>query len=126
MRVPVIAAMLIALSAPADAECLPSAKAVWSAHPASHATWRLRLLGHVGTKCWLAKGSTNLPASRVRQDRVVDSRRGTVHGEADRGTDGQTQPASGEVKASATDGSDQSPARVTAQETLVPTERAVT
>jgi hypothetical protein len=74
----------------------------------------------------LAKGSTNLPASRVRQDRVVDSRRGTVHGEADRGTDGQTQPASGEVKASATDGSDQSPARVTAQETLVPTERAVT
>ena len=29
-------------------ECLPSAKAVWAAHPGSHATWKSRKDG----KCW--------------------------------------------------------------------------
>jgi hypothetical protein len=119
MRLPLIAAVLIALSAPAHAECLPLAKAVRSAHRGSHATWRLRLPGHVGTKCWFAQGSTNLP--RVRQGRV-DSRRGTVHAEAGRETDGQTERASSEVKASTADGSDESPARLRSQETSVPTE----
>jgi hypothetical protein len=38
-------------------ECLSSASAVWAAHPGSHATWRLRLPGHEGTKCWFASSS---------------------------------------------------------------------
>jgi hypothetical protein len=38
----------------ARAECLSSANAVWAAHPGSHATWRLRLPGHEGVKCWFA------------------------------------------------------------------------
>jgi hypothetical protein len=28
-----------------------------AAHPGSHATWRLRLPGHQGTKCWFARAS---------------------------------------------------------------------
>src|SRR5258706_14207205 len=54
MRVVFIAAMLAALSVPARSECLRSADAVWAAHRGSHATWRLRLPGHEGTKCWFA------------------------------------------------------------------------
>jgi hypothetical protein len=38
-------------------ECLPSASAVWTAHPGLHATWRLRLPGHEGEKCWFASSS---------------------------------------------------------------------
>jgi hypothetical protein len=49
--------MLVALSLPTHGECLPSAKAVWSAHPGSHATWRLQLPGHIGEKCWFASSS---------------------------------------------------------------------
>src|SRR5258707_2884240 len=101
--------MLVALSVPARSECLPSAEAVWNAHPGSHATWRLQLPGHEGTKCWLANSSTNLPAPRVRQDRAVDSPRGTVDGEADRRSDGQTKRASRQGKASAADRPDGNP-----------------
>src|SRR6266436_74486 len=75
MRVLLIAAMLAALSVPARSECLSSAEAVWNAHPGSHATWRLRLPGREGTKCWFARGSTNQQVPRIRQ--VVDSPRGT-------------------------------------------------
>jgi hypothetical protein len=103
MRVPLIAAMLVALSVPARSECLPTAEAVWNAHPGSHATWRLRLPGHEGTKCWFPKGSTNPQAPRIRQ--VVDSPRET---EADQRTDGQTKGASSDVKASAAAGPDES------------------
>lgn len=41
---------------PAYAECFASANAVWAAHPGAHATWRLRLPGHEGVKCWFATG----------------------------------------------------------------------
>jgi len=118
MRVPLIAAMLAALSIPARSECLPSAEAVWDVHPGSHATWRLRLPGHEGERCWLARGSTNLQPPRIRQ--VADSPRGT---EAERRTDGQTKRPSSQVKASAAARPDESPARLKSQETLTPTER---
>ncbi len=68
MRVPLILAAFIATASSANAvECLPSASAVWSAHPGSHATWRLRLPGHEGTKCWYSGSGrkvTNADASR--------------------------------------------------------------
>jgi hypothetical protein len=63
MRVPVVLTASIALLScfgkysTALAECLPTAEAVWHAHPGSHATWRLRLPGHEGTKCWYASSS---------------------------------------------------------------------
>jgi hypothetical protein len=105
MRVPLIAAMLAALSVPARSECLRSAEAVWSAHPGSHATWRMRLPGHEGTKCWFARGSTNLQAPRIRQERDVEPR-----------TDGQTKRPSGQT--SATDRPDERPVRAESQDTL--------
>ena len=108
------AAAFVAVASTAHAECLSSASAVWSANPGSHATWRLRLPGHEGTKCWFANSSTNLSAPRVRQDGVVDSRRGT---EAAPRTDGLSP-----TKGSAADG-DESPARSKSQETLAPSER---
>ncbi len=123
VRALALAAFIATASPGHAAECLSSASAVWNAHPGSHATWRLQLPGHDGTKCWFAKSSTNLPTPRVRQDGVVDSRRGTVDGEADRRTDGQTKPASSQVKASAADGPDEGPARLKSQETLARTER---
>jgi hypothetical protein len=120
MRVPTIAAMLVALSLPARSECLSSAEAVWNAHPGSHATWRLRLPGYEGVKCWFAKGSTNLQAPRVRPDLFVDSPRGK---EPDRQTDGQAKRESSQVKASAADVPDETPARSESQQTLAPAER---
>src|SRR5229473_3487421 len=110
MRVLLIAAMLAALSVPARSECLPSAEAVWNAHPGSHATWRLRLPGHEGTKCWFARGSTNQPAPRIRPKREAGPR-----------TDGQTKPPSG--RASAADRADERPARFESQETVPPHKR---
>ena len=74
-------------------ECLSSASAVWAAHPGSHASWRLRLPGHEGTKCWFASssegkgthaeakavheiGDTALPVPRPRsQDTLADTER---------------------------------------------------
>jgi hypothetical protein len=56
MRLAIITASLVALSVPAHAECLPSAKAVWSAHPGSYPKWRLRVPGHEGQQCWYAAG----------------------------------------------------------------------
>jgi hypothetical protein len=47
---------------------------------------------------------------------------GPLAEEAGRETDGQTERASSEVKASTADGSDESPARLRSQETSVPTE----
>ena len=115
MRVPLIFAAFIGMASTAHAvECLSSANAVWNAHPGSHATWRLRLPGHEGTKCWFANSSTNLSAPHVRQDGVVDSRRGT---EAAPRTDGLSP-----TKGSAADG-DERPARSKSQETLAPSER---
>src|SRR5260370_21829714 len=78
----VTVAMLAALSVPARSECLPSADAVWNAHPASHATWRLRLPGHEGAKCWFARGSTNRHTPSVREGPVADSPRGVVRASA--------------------------------------------
>ncbi len=103
-----------------DGQCLSSADAVWAAHPGSHAVWTLRLPGHEGEKCWLARDSTNLPAPRVRKDGVVNSPRGA---EADPRTDGQTKRASSQAKASAVDGLDQSPARLESQDALPSHER---
>jgi hypothetical protein len=51
----------------AHAECLSSADAVWAAHPGSHATWRLRLPGHEGVKCWFVRnGGTATEAYTAR------------------------------------------------------------
>ncbi len=120
--VPVILTALITMASAAHAtECLSSASAVWATHPESHATWRLRLPGHEGTKCWFARGSTDLPAPRVRQ--AADSPRGAVYGEADRRTVGQTIRASSQVKASAVDAPSERPVRSTSQDTLLTTER---
>src|SRR5258707_9162613 len=98
MRVLLVAAMLVALSVPAHSECLPSAEAVWNVHPGSHATWRVQLPGHEGTKCWFARGSMNQEAPRIRQ--IVDSPRGT---DAPPRTDRQMKAASSPVKASVAD-----------------------
>jgi hypothetical protein len=40
------------------AECLSSASEVWASHHGAHATWRLRVPGHEGTKCWMMRGDT--------------------------------------------------------------------
>lgn len=53
-------------------ECLPSARAVWEAHPGSHATWRGRLPGHEGEKCWFNRGDGN---EIERLDRPVRRKR---------------------------------------------------
>ena len=68
MRVLLIAAMLAALSVPARSECLPGADAVWNAHPGSHATWRLRLPGHEGTKCWYAGSKSKVTDADASRD----------------------------------------------------------
>jgi hypothetical protein len=88
---PLILTAFIAMTLSAHAECLSSAGAVWNAHPGSHATWRLRLAGHQGTKCWFARGSKIVEAPRIRQ--VVDSPRSRA---AERRTDGRekTSPSS--------------------------------
>ena len=105
----------IALASTAHAlECLPSANAVWTAHPSSHATWRLQLPRHEGTKCWFVRGSTNLPAPRVRH---------VAFPQADPRTDGQGKRESGQVKVSAADEPDESPARSKSHETFAPAER---
>jgi hypothetical protein len=106
MRVLLIAAMLVALSVTARSECLGSMREVWRSHPGSHATWRLRLPGHEGEKCWFARGSTNQQAPRIQ--RVVDSPRGTD----------AAPPTDGQVNASATAGPDES------QRALAPVKRA--
>lgn len=56
MKVFLAFALVLAGVLPVRAECLSSARAVWTAHPGSHATWRLRLPGHEGVKCWFAAG----------------------------------------------------------------------
>jgi hypothetical protein len=118
-HIPLIVTAFIAMASTADTtECLSSASAVWSAHPGSHATWRLRLPGHEGTKCWIARGSADLSVPRVRQ---IESPRGAVYEEADRRTLEPTVRASGR-KASAVDAPGESAARSTSQDTLLPTE----
>ena len=67
--------------------------------------------GHVGMKCWFARGSTDLPAPGVRQ--AADSPRRAVYGEADRRTVGQTIRASSQAKASAVDTPGERPVRKT-------------
>ncbi len=123
VRALALAVFIATASSAHAAECLSSASAVWNLHPGSHATWRLRLPGHEGTKCWFAKSAMNLPALRIRQDRAADSPRRAVYREADRRTDGQTKPASTQVKASPVDRPDESLARSKSKETLAPTER---
>jgi hypothetical protein len=56
----------------AHAECLSSANAVWAAHPGAHATWRLRLPGHEGVKCWFARGG----GTKIEDYATRDSVRG--------------------------------------------------
>ena len=119
MRPTVILTALIALiscvdkSAEAHAECLSSPNAVWAAHPGSHATWRLRLTGHEGVKCWFVRGSRNVQAPRIQRDLAAASRRGTVHHEADRRSNG----------ASAVNRPDERPARSEPQAALPPHQR---
>ncbi len=72
MRVPLILTAFIAMASTAQAECLSSANAVWAAHPGSHATWRLRLPGHEGTKCWFA-------SSRERKGSDADASTDAAH-----------------------------------------------
>ena len=104
MRAILIAAILAVLSVPAHTECLHSADAVWNAHPGSHATWRLRLPGHEGTKCWFARGSTSRQTPSIQEAPVADSPRGVV-------------------KAWAVDRPDESPARSDSQESVPPPTR---
>jgi hypothetical protein len=78
----------IAMTSTARAECLSSAGAVWNAHPGSHATWRLQLAGHQGTKCWFARNPKIVQAPRIRQ--VVESPRART---AERRTDEPESPA---------------------------------
>ncbi len=113
MRVLLIAAMWAALSLPARSECLPSAEAVWNAHHGSHATWRMHLSGHEGTKCWFARGSASPQAQRIRQ--VIDSPRGS---DVEPRTDGQAGPARSQVSAAAANGP------IPAQDAQAPGERA--
>ena len=115
--------VLLVLAAPAAMastaqamECLSSADAVWAAHPRSHATWRLRLPGHEGRKCWFARGSTDLPALHVRQ--AADSPRSVVYGKADSRTVGQTMFVSSETNESALDVAGEGP-RSVPQDTLL-------
>jgi hypothetical protein len=108
-------------SAAHPTECLSTASAVWAEHPGSHATWRLRVPGHEGTKCWFARGSTGLSVPRVR--RVAYSPRGAVYGEADHRIAQQTIFASSEVTASAVDAPGESHARSRSQDTFAATER---
>jgi hypothetical protein len=120
--VPLILTALLATASTAETtECLSSASAVWAAHPGSHATWRSRLPGHEGTKCWFARGSRDLSAPRVRQ--VADSPPGAVYEEADGRTLEPTVRASSQVKASVVDTPDESTARSKSQDTLLATER---
>jgi hypothetical protein len=119
---PLILTALLATTSLADTtECLSSASAVWAAHPGSHATWRLRLPGHEGTKCWFTRGSRALSAPGVRQ--VADAMREAVYEEADGRALEPTIPTSSRVKASAVDAPRQRSARSTSQDTLLPTER---
>jgi len=52
IRILAAALAIAALSGAANAECLPSTKAVWMAHPGTHATWR-RIEGR---QCWFTIG----------------------------------------------------------------------
>jgi hypothetical protein len=113
MRFLIAGLIFVASALSVHAECLGSMREVWREHPGSHATWRLRLPGHEGTKCWFARGSTNQQAPRIQ--RVVDSPRAA---DAAQRTDGQAKAASGPVNASAAAGPDES------QRALTPTKRA--
>lgn len=77
-RVPLIliAGALIAMASAAHAtECLSSAKAVWAAHPGSHATWRLQLPGHIGEKCWFASsGESKVKHVEAARDAAHEAR----------------------------------------------------
>jgi hypothetical protein len=52
----------------AHVDCHSSASAVWAAHRASHATWRLRLNGHEREKCWFAAGKSTLTRADTSRD----------------------------------------------------------
>src|SRR5215831_7938508 len=97
----ILTAFVAMASAAHTTECLRSADAVWKAHPGSHATWRLRLPGHEGTKCWFARGSTSRQTPSIREAPVADSPRGVV-------------------RALAVDRPDESPARSDSQESVPP------
>src|SRR5258706_16105104 len=114
MRVPVILTALIAMASTGHAECLSSANAVWAAHPGSHATWRLRLPGHEGTKFWFASSSERkgsdaqastdaahkirtisamaIPRPRPRLDTLAETERAPLHPSPDRPCGGRTSP----------------------------------
>jgi hypothetical protein len=98
---------------------MPSASAVWAAHPGSHARWRLRLSGYEGRKCWFARGSTDLPAcpTSCRFSTPTDLRRDLPSNE------GPTIRASSPAKESVVDAPGERRARSASQDTLLPTER---
>jgi hypothetical protein len=101
---PLILTALIAMTSTAHGECLSSAGAVWNAHPGAHATWRLRLPGHEGTKCWFARGRKIVQAPRVHQ--VVDSQRAR---DAEPRTDWDESPARSETQRTSPPGERGSP-----------------
>src|SRR5258707_1456857 len=68
MRVPLVLTVFIATASTAHAECLPTAEAVWAAHPGSHAMWRLRLPGHIGEKCWYAASKSKAMQTDAPKD----------------------------------------------------------
>ncbi len=65
-----IAAAVILLAAKcagaAEAECLSSASAVWSAHHGSHAMWSRRVAGHDGEKCYFVQGGQRMSSTKPR------------------------------------------------------------
>jgi hypothetical protein len=100
----------------------------------------MQLPGHEGTKCWFARGSTKQEATKQEAPRntlshapvmgfargstnqeaprirpVLDSPQAT---EADSRIGGQIKRASGQLKASAADPPDETPARAESQDTL--------
>src|SRR5258706_3306832 len=80
----IIAAMLIIIGVASishAAECLPSARAVWAAHPGSHATWNV--VGDV--KCWRVghpRKEGMYLGSRPTTDRKHDARPRPAHSPA--------------------------------------------
>jgi hypothetical protein len=87
-------AILVVLSVPAHGECLLSAKAVWVAHPGSHATWRLRLPEHEGVKCWFARGLTNIPVRHSQENVNSPSRNEAVPQTDGQAPSGAREPGS--------------------------------
>jgi hypothetical protein len=56
----------------AQAECLPTAQAVRSAHPGAYPLWSNRVRGHKGDRCWYAEGWRNKEARHDAPHKASD------------------------------------------------------